>query len=203
MLPWDWYHRWRVYRLRARRPSIQLHTNEIFTIYRAIRCHPECRLLVFGTGHDTPLWVELNPRGRTAFLEDNHDWIEHARRACPGVEVHPVTYRTVLSEWPQVQKDLAAAELELPGEVSGTPWDVILVDAPSGDLRSFWREHHREPPGRASSIQAAAHLVRPGGDIFIHDCERESEDALSRVFFQNRELVGEVRGRALLRHYRG
>jgi hypothetical protein len=32
------------------------------------------RLLVFGLGHDSPLWHALNPSGVTVFLEEDPEW---------------------------------------------------------------------------------------------------------------------------------
>lgn len=194
--------RFRIRWLRFRHGPIQLSTEEVESIADAIACRPGCRLLVFGTGYDTPLWVVLNRGGRSAFIEDDPEWIETASRICPNVEIHRVAYPTVLSQWPVLLENPERAFIELPAAVAAEPWDVILVDAPSGNPKSFWAAHEREPPGRACSIAAARRLIRPGGDVFVHDCERPAEDAFARAYFGREALVREVRGRALLRHYR-
>jgi hypothetical protein len=194
--------RFRIRWLRYRYGPIELWAEEIESIVEAIVCWPKCRLLVFGTGYDTPLWLALNRQGRTAFIEDDPRWIETATRSCPDVEVHRVTYPTVLSQWPMLLQDPERTFIELPAAVTAEPWDVILVDAPSGALGAFWAAHGREPPGRACSIAAARRLIRPAGDIFVHDCERPAEDAFTRHYFGPEALVQEVRGRALLRRYR-
>ena len=194
--------RFRIRLLRHRYGPIQLSTEEVESIVDAIACWPGCRLLVFGTGYDTPLWLVLNRGGRTAFIEDDPDWIETATRACPDAEIHRVAYPTVLSQWPLLLQNPERTFIELPAAVTAERWDVILVDAPSGNLKSFWAAHGREPPGRPCSIAAARRLIRPGGDVFVHDCERPSEDAFARKYFGLEALVREVRGRALLRHYR-
>ena len=194
--------RLRIRWLRHQYGRIQLTIDEIDAIVEAIACRPECRLLVFGTGYDTPLWLVLNRHGRTAFVEDDPRWIETATRRCPDAEIHRVTYPTVLSQWPILLRDPERTFIELPAAVTTEPWDVILVDAPSGALDSFWKAHGREPPGRGCSIAAARRLIRPGGDVFVHDCERPLEAAFTRQYFGPGTLVQEVRGRALLRHYR-
>jgi uncharacterized protein (TIGR01627 family) len=194
--------RLRIRWLRLRYGPIELWTEEIDSIVEAISSWPGCRLLVFGTGYDTPLWLVLNRHGRTAFIEDDPHWIEMATRSCPDVEVHRVVYPTVLSEWPMLLQNPERTFIELPAAVTAVSWDVILVDGPSGNLRSFRAAHGREPPGRPCSIAAARRLIRPGGDVFVHDCERPSEDAFTRQYFGLEALVQEVRGRALLRHYR-
>jgi len=194
--------RFRIRWLRHRYGPIQLSTEEVEAVVDAIACWPGCRLLVFGTGYDTPLWLELNRGGRTAFIEDDPEWIETATRICPDAETHLVAYPTVLSQWPQLLLDPERTFIALPAAVTGEPWDVILVDAPSGNLKSYWAAHGHEPPGRSCSIAAARRLIRPGGDVFVHDCERPAEAAFARKYFGPETLVKEVRGRALLRHYR-
>jgi hypothetical protein len=194
--------RLRIRWLRYRYGPIELWTEEIESIVEAIACWPGCRLLVFGTGYDAPLWLVLNRQGRTAFIEDDPHWIETATRNCPGVEVHRVTYPTVLSQWPMLLHDPERTFIELPVAVTAEPWDVILVDAPSGALSAFRAIHGHEPPGRPCSIAAARRLIRSGGDVFVHDCERPAEDAFTRHYFGLEALVQEVRGRALLRHFR-
>jgi glucuronoxylan 4-O-methyltransferase len=194
--------RLRIRWLRYRYGRIQLSTEEVESIVGAIARWPGCRLLVFGTGYDTPLWLVLNRGGRTAFIEDDPQWIETARRRCPDAEAHRVTYPTVLSEWPTLLQNPERTFVELPAAVTAEPWDVILVDAPSGNLKSFWAAHGCEPPGRSCSIAAARRLIRPGGDVFVHDCERPAEDVFTRHYFGDGALVQELRGRVLLRHYR-
>ena len=145
--------RLRIRWLRYRYGPVQLWTEEIESIVEAITCWPGCRLLVFGTGYDTPLWHVLNRQGRTAFIEDDPYWIETATRSCPGVEVHRVTYPTVLSQWPMLLHDPERTFIELPAAVTAEPsgtsswWTPRLGrSVPSGRPMGV-----RPPGGRAPS----------------------------------------------------
>jgi uncharacterized protein (TIGR01627 family) len=128
--------------------GIQLHAIEIHRVWQAIARYPGCRLLVFGLGHDAPLWCRLNPSGRTVFLEDNEYWFDLIVRAHPSLECHLIHYRHNILQWHSLLEQPEALELPLPREVHETTWDVVLVDAPAG------YESSEEIPGRMSSIYA-------------------------------------------------
>ena len=48
--------------LAKKHKGIQLFINEILLIFTSICEYPECKLLVFGLGNDTPLWLKLNKK---------------------------------------------------------------------------------------------------------------------------------------------
>src|SRR5580698_9796876 len=75
-----------------------------------------------------------------------------------------------------------------------TAWDVVLVDGPAG--------YENGTPGRMKSIYEASRLVKPHGRIFLHDQEREVEREYADRYLLRQNIVAEVTGRALLRHYR-
>ncbi len=127
--------------------------------------------LVFGVGRDTPIWVNLGP-DKTCFLEHDQQWIElqPEKDAC----VYPIDYSTQLDQHLSLLDLPEALQLNLPDEVSGRDWDLILVDAPPGCKPGT--------PGRMQSIYAASKLIRPGGLIFVHDMDREVEQIYSRNF---------------------
>jgi hypothetical protein len=52
-----------------------------------------------------------------------------------------------------------------------------------------------------SSIYEAARLVAPGGVVFVHDVEREVENAYVERYLGEATCVVDVRGRAVLRGY--
>jgi hypothetical protein len=84
--------------------------------------------------------------------------------------------------------------MDLPADLRETAWDVVLVDGPAG--------YENGTPGRMKSIYEASRLVKPNGRIFLHDQEREVEREYADRYLLRRNIVGEVTGRALLRHYR-
>ena len=46
---------------------------------------PNCNFLVFGLGHDTPMWLALNSSGRTLFVESSDKWITNTKAKVPGL----------------------------------------------------------------------------------------------------------------------
>ena len=46
----------------------QMTENEYVTISRALGDKSPCKLLVFGLGHDSAIWAEINKNGLTVFL---------------------------------------------------------------------------------------------------------------------------------------
>lgn len=133
--------------------------------------------LVFGTGHDTPLWKYANRNGRTLFLENNKRWIDPA-----DTDVIKVTYTTkrayhkeLLEEWHNgIFSNLT---MDLPDIVTQTKWDCIFVDAPLGTTD--------KKPGRMQSIFTAWALSTDTTEVFVHDVDRVVEDVYSKTMFLN------------------
>ena len=174
------------------RLGIQLELRELIMIARCIRS--PLSLLVFGLGNDSILWHGLNRGGRTCFIENDPDWHRRITGSHPELEVHMVTYNTLRAQWKELLEQPTRLALTLPDEVAGSRWDAIFVDGPPG-----W---HDATPGRMQSIYMAARLVRPDGDVLVHDAEREVESAYCARYLGRPNLVGSVRGRAVLEHYR-
>ncbi|XP_047047469.1 glucuronoxylan 4-O-methyltransferase 1-like [Lolium rigidum] len=188
---------------------------EIGVSLRVLQSRSPCNFLVFGLGHDSPMWAALNHGGRTVFLEEDATWIASVRSKHPGLESYHVTYDTRLTEADELialrdhpgctaQPDLAAAtEADcrlalrgLPAAFHETEWDLIMVDAPTG-----WTP---EAPGRMGAIYTAgmaARARRPGDgatDVFVHDVDRTVEDTFSKAFLCDAYLTEQV-GR--IRHF--
>lgn len=150
------------------------------------------RVLVFGVGRDTPLWMDANRGGTTVFLENLPRWVEHTRREVPDAEVLHVEYDTRRFQWRWLLKRPERLMMDLPADVLDTPWDVVFVDAPKG---KSWRS-----PGRMKSIYTASVLAKPGeGHVLVHDCNRKVERTYCDVHLADAELVAAVDD---LRHYR-
>jgi len=172
--------------------GIQLAAAELAAIARALRGRGACNLLVVGLGHDAPFWLRINRRGRTVFLEDDAAWLRVGARRNPGAVIELVTYGTRRSQWKALlDAPPHALALPLPARVEANDWDVVIVDAPAG-----WSD---DSPGRMKSIHLAARVAAAGADVFVHDCDREVEQACCDRFLGRAHLVAEI-GR--LRHYR-
>ena len=175
--------------------EVQMTADELRAVIAAIRARPGGSLLVFGCGHDSPLWETLNAGGETAFVEDNPEWAAMARARLRSATVHPVRYATRRDEWQALLKRPAALAMALPEEIRGRRWDTILVDGPAG--------YDDAQPGRMQSIYEASRLVAPGGTVFVHDAERPVETAYAARYLRGGRPLPEVRGRAVLRGYHG
>lgn len=173
--------------------DVQLETAELRPIVAAIKERPNCSLLVFGCGKDSPFWEKINGGGTTAFIEDDPDWATKARAGLTTATVHSVKYGTKLREWRKLLDAPSELHLDLPQEIAARKWDLILVDGPAG--------YEDSTPGRMKSIYAASQLVAPGGRVFVHDCERPAEEAFASRYLGEDRAVLEVRGRAVLKGY--
>jgi len=131
--------------------------------------------IIFGTGYDSELWREANKQGRTIFLEDNDNWINHEK------DVYKITYRTKLSQADDIlskyrkTKNDDLLELHLPEFIKNMQWDIIVVDAPAGNKLHF--------PGRMQSIFTAKQLANKHTNVFVHDCDRRVENEYTKEFF--------------------
>ena len=174
------------------RLGIQLEESELLAIVNSV--HPPINLLVFGLGNDSVFWQACNRGGRTVFLEDNSEWFQKIRNGAPDIEAYLLSYGTKRFEWWRLLRHSRKLLLDLPQEISGIAWDVVLVDGPNG--------HTETSPGRMCSIYTAAQIIKPGGDVFLHDCSRKVEKIYSDIFLRKENLISETLGRDTLRHYR-
>ena len=171
--------------------NIQMTASEMSGIIAAIRAKPNCRLLVFGVGNDSPLWAWINRNGKTVFLEDSVEWTNIVKARNPSLTILNVKYSTRADEWRDLFDRPDRLTMEFPAEVKENDWDVVIVDAPVG-----WYD---SSPGRMQSIFMSKQLAVAGGDIFVHDNDREIEQKYCDHFLRREKLMSEV---GLLRHYR-
>lgn len=157
-----------------------------------------CRLLIFGLGHDSPFIARANsvPGSETVFVESSAAWLSAIQPLLPPSSsvLRAVLYaynRTRVADTDAILAlgpDALHARLwmgELPADVTGGAWDVVLVDAPPG--------YSSDLPGRLQPLYTASMLVRrpllrgdEGGrprHVYVHDCDRESETAGVAAFF--------------------
>nr|GMD06994.1 glucuronoxylan 4-O-methyltransferase 1 [Ipomoea batatas] len=171
-------------------------TKEISVTSRILEQKSPANFLVFGLGHDSLMWHTLNYGGRTVFLEEDQAWIHQITKKFPMLESYHVTYHTKLSQASDLLETGKGPECtattddprysmcqlalkSLPSLVYEVPWDLIMVDAPTG--------YHDEAPGRMAAIYTAGMMARTRGDggetdVFVHDVNRVVEDKFSKVF---------------------
>lgn len=170
----------------------QMNAQEYNQIAKNLVQRGPCHLLVFGTGRDSELYLQINAGGTTLFIEDNPEWIAYAKAHNPTIDIVQVSYKTHRFEAKKYLQleHLHDLDLELPQKVIDTVWDVIIVDAPAG--------YNSQCPGRMQSIYAAAKLAQRGCDVFVHDCDRAVERLYTDHLFSRKDLA-ETYGRT--RHY--
>lgn len=145
--------------------------------------------LVFGTGHDTPLWKYSNYNGKTIFLENKFEWIDSS-----DTTVLTVNYTTRLYMYQKLLKEYDDGyfnnlDMQLPQNVLETEWDCIFVDSPVGTKNN--------KPGRMQSIFMAAKIANNSTEVFIHDCDRIVENQYSKAMFKK-----EIKFLTKLKHVR-
>ncbi len=70
--------------------------------FAAIRSRgPNCNMLVFGLGNDSPLMANLNHDGYTLFLENIPDWIDKVRSKHPDLNIDHMDYPTTRRRFPE------------------------------------------------------------------------------------------------------
>ncbi|CAL9763423.1 unnamed protein product [Musa acuminata subsp. burmannicoides] len=164
---------------------------EISVTARVLQEKSPCNFLVFGLGHDSPMWSALNHGSRTVFLEEDGSWIRTVRGRFPALEAYHMTYRTEVSQAEGLlasglnSTDCAVwnskcplALTELPAVFYEVEWDLIMVDAPTG--------YQADAPGRMGAIYTAGMAARGRSagetDVFVHDVDRVVEDKFSTAF---------------------
>jgi glucuronoxylan 4-O-methyltransferase len=175
--------------------KIQMSVEQLVAIAAVIREKAPCKLLVFGLGNDSVFWSGLNRGGVSVFLEDDEDWFHDIVGRSRSLTAFLVEYDTRRTDWKRLLETPSSLEMPLPGDVAKEEWDIVLVDAPGG-----WKD---EMPGRMKSIFLSSRLVKDSGDVFVHDCDREIEDAYCTRFLDRRNLKLEIEAPVgCLRHYR-
>ena len=176
------------------RNPYQLSIKEYELVAKTLYEKGYCNMLVFGVGRDSFLWMELNPGGKTVFLEDQEFWLQHVVEQLPKIQAYQVNYHTKRFQWRHFLNNPRALLMTLPEKILNTRWDIILVDGPTGCDNTT--------PGRMQSIYMAAllaHQKNSHADVFIHDCDREVEAAYSNKFFRDDYLKTTI---DRLRHYK-
>jgi hypothetical protein len=179
----------------ARSPVILMTEEQCLLIGATVRLFPACRLLVFGAGHDSRLWHDLNAGGTTVFLEHHEQWRQEVLSRDPGLDMLPVSYSTSILQWRELLDHPESLRLELPARVRDTRWDVILVDAPNGFAHVAHHPVVGAMNGRMQSIAAARELVADGGFVIVDDTDREVEAAYADRYLERRHLVFKWRTR--------
>ena len=170
--------------------EIQLSYEEAKIVMDVVMEKAPCDFLVFGLGNDSRLWSNINRGGNTVFVEDNEEWFQKVLSSDRQIKAYLVNYLTVRTQWQELLENPARLDMVLPPEIEQQKWDVILIDGPNG-----WSD---AKPGRMKSIFHSSRLAAYSGDVFVHDCHREVEQAYSDRFLKPENLRVEV---GWLRHY--
>ncbi|XP_074580663.1 protein IRX15-LIKE-like [Curcuma longa] len=182
----------------------KMNEEDLRAVAGVLRRRAPCNLLVFGIGHETPLWRALNYGGRTVFVDESEYLVGQAEGRNLGLEAYDVAFTTTVRGTPELlaaarrqrrgdcrpvqnllYSDCRLAVNNLPNQLYGVAWGVILVDGPQGQAP--------EAPGRASSIFTAAVMARSAScqvDVLVHDYDREVERVSSGEFLCPENLVG-------------
>ena len=154
----------------------QISPAQIEVIASAIRARAPGRLLIFGLGHDSPLWQALNPGGETIFVEASPDWIERLRPRLPQATILSFDFAAHGSVGDAMALPHARlAAISMPAALAG-PWDVILVDGPAG--------YHMSDPGRALPLYWASRLMQRATHVFVDDYNRALERHFTDLYIR-------------------
>tara|TARA_R100001377_G_scaffold52703_1_gene30903 strand:- start:300 stop:959 length:660 start_codon:yes stop_codon:yes gene_type:complete len=184
----------------------QMSFEEYDYIYKLIKSKSECKLLVFGLGRDSNLWLDVNKNGKTIFLEDNQEWINsieiQIKNLNKQIDIRNITYTNVgydadrlLEEYDSENNNL---KLNLSDDIRQIKWDLILVDAPAG--------YGKDMPCRMKSIYESYNLSNKtfDTDVIVHDAERVIEKQYTNYFFKDYNHIKTMddNKHGVLQHYR-
>lgn len=158
--------------------KVQMSAPQIEAIAAAIRSRgPNCNMLVFGLGNDSPLWAALNSAGYTLFLEDVQEWITNMLSIHPTLNVEQVSYAgtTVASALQSPNETIGSAQVPL--FLLERKWDVIVVDGPMGYAPGL--------PGRALPLCWTRQISQTSTHIFVDDYDRKLEKSYADFLFQH------------------
>ena len=171
--------------------DLQMEKYEYAFICNVVESIPNCNFLIFGTGRDSKLWLEVNKNNKTVFLEPDKKWADYAKEQNPLIDVRHVKYETKPDDYLNMFFEFKSTNImknipKLPKDVIDTNWDVILIDSPVGYIN-----------GRMSSI-FISHLLsnsdfnKKNCHVFLHDCERKIETLWGHLFLlQNSKYAEE------------
>lgn len=161
-----------------------------------------CNLLFFGFKPQFLSLAASNTQGTTVFLEDDEEEVQRVTQQMKEVKIYKVEYHDKASEAYELlrharehfgckfeaiqllkETGCKLGRVELPKEVYGRKWDVVMVDGPRGDSP--------EAPGRMTAIYTAAVIARLGKatDVVVHDVHRMIEKWYSWEFLCQENLI--------------
>jgi len=144
-------------------------------------------VLVFGSGRDSNLYRYCVGKGSIKFLENDLTWVP--KDSTDIVTVEYTTNRNQAFDFLNLMfKGKSDLGIYIPNEIRQVEWDIVFVDAP-------WDGKH----GRMQSIYESSRLVKKGGDVFVHDCDRPVENVFSTLILGKQNLIKEL---TKLRHYK-
>ncbi|CAL9129608.1 unnamed protein product [Musa textilis] len=132
----------------------KMREEDLRAVAGVLRRRAPCNLLVFGIGHETPLWRALNHGGRTVFLDENEYYVARVEGRNPGLEAYDVAYTTKVREMPDL---LAAARRQRRGRVPAGAEPALLRLPPRHQRPpqpALRRGLGRHPGGRAQGARA-------------------------------------------------
>jgi len=167
---------------------------QYFRLMTYVREHAPQRLLVWGVGFDSVLLAKLNRHGQTVFLEPSEGWAQTVRACTSDLQIvvfDQALLQTSVLAYPSFMSSPHRADsVDLLRE--RRCWDTVFIDSPPGISA--------DSAGRAVPIYTAwvdLQQCLDDGDylpdaeiaVFVHDSERELEDAVSIGFFTSARLV--------------
>lgn len=165
----------------------QMTAEEYARVYEEIERTAPGRIMVFGAGRDTFLWLRANQDGETFVVDDSPKWLSVAQQAHDAgargsMHAIHVKYATRLAQWrTHVGHEYTLMMPEL-ADIGRPSIDVTLVDGPHGE--------GPHAAGRMASIYMASELTRPGGTVLVHDMHRRVEQFFgTRLLGVEKELV--------------
>ena len=180
-------------------------------IANTILSKPDVNILVYGTGHDSKLWIECarSVNSKVTFLEPSERWADVARQTFPDANVLGVEYYTKASEWMDLFEQfedtynrmrlefIACDSFQLPllesfpkmlkvddgFDIRDKEYSIVIVDSPVGAVN-----------GRMTSIVHALGVASMSEDcvVYVHDAQRQIEAFYINKFMRSFSIEDET-----------
>lgn len=157
--------------------NIQLHKYVIYDIIKNINNKTNPKMLVFGLGYDSKMWITINKN--TFFVEDSAKYIELNKSFIPQENIIQYSYDNISVRTSFVLSNSDIEKYTLPEKLKNeAPFDIILIDGPVGNNMSR--------PGRLLPCYFSTLISKKNTLIYVDDSRRKLETYCIKKYFRHK-----------------
>ena len=136
-------------------------------------------VLIFGVGHESKLFADINKSGLTLFIEDN------PKRAITlekeGYDVVRVAYESAKLDRNQVE-DVDKLKMFFPSFIFNTDWNIIFINLPADSAKGIMKAIYN------AFLLATKAEKRKWTTVFVSDFDKVTEKKYVNHFFKEHKI---------------